>query len=98
MQELVRLVGRELDERHVVRYAGVVDEHREVSRRTPFSYCFHTGVSAEVGNQGNHLDVGKRSRELIEPIATPANDYEVVALGAESESEGAADAGGGPCD
>jgi hypothetical protein len=75
---------------------SVVDQHGEELLRANFGDGLNTRVGAEVGDQGTHLDFGERSCELCESIPTPAHGHEVVALGAEPESEGAADAGGGP--
>lgn len=96
VQQLGRFIRRKLHERHVVRDAGVVDQHRDGLCRAHVGDRLHTGVGTEVGDHGTHLDVGKRSHELLEPIATPPHRHEVVAFGAESERESATDAGGGP--
>ena len=96
VQQLGRFVRRKLHERHVVRDAGVVDQHRDGLCRAHVGDRLHTGVGTEVGDHGTHLDVGKRSHELLEPIATPTHRHEVVAVGAESERESATDAGSGP--
>jgi uncharacterized membrane protein affecting hemolysin expression len=50
----VRFVGRQLSERHVVRDAGVVDEHGELL------------AGAEVvRNEGANFDFGQRDGELF---------------------------------
>ena len=93
VQQLDRLVRRKLDERHVMRDAGVVDQHRDGLRRAEIGDRCNARVGAQIGDERTHLDVGERSHELVEPIATPAHRHEVVAFGAESEGEGATDAG-----
>jgi hypothetical protein len=52
MEKLAGLVGRYLDERHVVRHAGVVDEHGELLACAHVGDRLHTGVRAEIGDLG----------------------------------------------
>jgi uncharacterized membrane protein affecting hemolysin expression len=65
VKKLVRLVGRQLIERHVVRDAGVVDEHGELLAGAEFGDHFHTGIRAKVRNEGTNFDVGERDGELF---------------------------------
>jgi hypothetical protein len=80
-----------------VRDAGVVDKHGEFFAGTYIGNCLHTGVGAEVGDQGMNLDVRKRRNEFLEPIAAAAHDHEIGSLRTEPSGKGLADAGGVRC-
>ena len=58
VKQLVRLVGWQLDERHVVRDAGVVDEHGELFACAHVGDRLDTGIGAEVGDQGRTSTLG----------------------------------------
>jgi hypothetical protein len=61
----VRFVGRQLSERHVVRDAGVVDEHGELLAGAEVGDHFHAGIRAKVRNEGANFDFGQRDGELF---------------------------------
>jgi hypothetical protein len=74
VKQLARLVGRQLDERHVVRDSGVVDEHGELFTCTHVGDRLDTGVGAEVGDQWANLHVRELRGELFEPSAATTDD------------------------
>jgi len=82
VEKLARLVGRQLDERHVVRHTGVVDEHGELLACAHVGDRLHPGVRCKVSDEGTYADVWKRSDELLEPLTPSAYDHEVVPFGA----------------
>jgi hypothetical protein len=98
VKKLIRLVGRQLRERHIVRDAGIVDEHGERLVRAHIGDRRDAGIGAEIGDQETHVDIGKRCDEFFEPIAATAHDHEVVSVGAEPSSKGPTDAGRCPGD
>ena len=83
MKELACLLGRQIDELHVVRYAGVVHEHRQRFTCTHVGNRFDTGIGAEVRNQWPNLDVRQRSDEFFEPIAATAHNHQIVTIDTE---------------
>jgi hypothetical protein len=94
VKQFVRFIRRQLDERHVVRNAGVVDEHGEFLSRAHVGNRSHTGIRAKVGNQRTDGNVWERSDEFFEPLPATADDHQVVPGCAEPEGKGLADARG----
>ena len=93
VQELARLVGRQLDERHVVRDAGVVDQHGEFLAGADAGDRFQVGTRPEVRDQGANCDMRECRCQVFEPVAAATHDDEVVPVGAEPSSKGLANAG-----
>jgi hypothetical protein len=84
VKKLLRLVGWQLDEWHVVRDARVVDEHGEFLACTHIRDHLHTGIGGEVNDQRTNLNVWERGDELFKPIAATAHDHEVIPVGTKS--------------
>ena len=95
MQQLGRLVGRKLGERHVVRDSRVVDQHGDGLRRARLPDHGHAGVGAEVSHQRTDPDIRKRGGELVEPVTAPAGNQQVIPFATEALGKGPADARGG---